>query len=94
MEPVMLVNVITPEDFVGDIIGDINSKRGKIEKIYTKENSKQEIISEIPMSELFGYSTRLRSLSQGRAIYTMEYLKYEKVPANIQEKILKRIRGY
>ncbi|MCK4956855.1 MAG: elongation factor G [Candidatus Cloacimonetes bacterium] len=93
MEPIMLVTVITPEDFMGDIIGDINSKRGKIEVIRTNMN-KQEIVAEIPMSELFGYSTRLRSLSQGRAIYTMEFYHHEKVPINIQEKILKKIRGY
>jgi elongation factor G len=93
MEPIMLVNVITPPEFVGEIIGDINSKRGKIEHI-RPQNQKQEITAEIPMSELFGYSTKLRSISQGRAIYTMEYYKHEKVPANIQEKILKRVRGY
>ena len=94
MEPVMLVSVITPDDFTGDIIGDVNSKRGKIENIRTAKNNKQEIIAEVPMSELFGYSTRLRSLSQGRAIYTMEFLKYEKTPTQIQEKIIKRMRGY
>ena len=93
MEPIMLVTIITPEEFMGDIIGDVNSKRGKIEKIRAN-NNKQEIIAEIPMSELFGYSTRLRSLSQGRAIYTMEFHKHEKVPASIQERILKKIRGY
>ena len=93
MEPLMLVNVITPEEFMGDIIGDLNSKRGKIESIRTSQN-KQEIVAQVPMSELFGYATGLRSISQGRAIYTMEYKKYDKVPVNIQEKILKRIRGY
>jgi len=93
MEPLMLVNVITPEEFMGDIIGDLNSKRGKIESIRTSQN-KQEIVAQVPMSELFGYTTSLRSISQGRAIYTMEYKKYDKVPANIQEKILKRVRGY
>ncbi len=93
MEPLMLVNVITPEEFMGDIIGDLNSKRGKIESIRTSQN-KQEIVAQVPMSELFGYATCLRSISQGRAIYTMEYKKYDKVPVNIQEKILKRVRGY
>jgi elongation factor G len=94
MEPVMLVSVITPEISTGDIIGDINAKRGKIENIIAVKNEKQEIIAEVPMSELFSYSTRLRSLSSGRAIYTMEFLKYEKVPAQVQEKILKKLRGY
>ncbi|RLC58149.1 MAG: elongation factor G, partial [Candidatus Cloacimonadota bacterium] len=93
MEPIMLVSIISPEDFVGEIIGDINAKRGRIEHI-RNVNQKQEITAHIPMSELFGYSTRLRSISQGRADYTTEYLKHEKTPANIQEKILKKVRGF
>ncbi len=93
MEPIMLVNVMTPEEFVGDIIGDINAKRGKIIVIRTNQN-KQNIVAEVPMSELFGYSTRIRSLSQGRAIYTMEFLKYEKTSSVIQNGIIKNIRGY
>ncbi|MCK5050507.1 MAG: elongation factor G [Candidatus Cloacimonetes bacterium] len=93
MEPIMLISIISPEDFVGEIIGDINAKRGRIEHI-RNANQKQEITAHVPMSELFGYSTRLRSISQGRADYTMEYLKHEKTPANIQEKILKKVRGY
>ena len=55
---------------------------------------KQEIVAEVPMSELFGYATQLRSISQGRAVHTMEFLRHEKTPANIQEKILKKVRGY
>ncbi|MDY6915144.1 MAG: elongation factor G [Candidatus Cloacimonadota bacterium] len=94
MEPIMLVNVITPEDFVGDVIGDLNSRRGRIEKVKSDINDKQVVTAETPMSELFGYATELRSLSQGRAVYTMEFSKYEVAPANIQEKILKRVRGY
>jgi elongation factor G len=93
MEPIMLVSIISPEDFVGEIIGDVNAKRGRIEHI-RNANQKQEITAHIPMSELFGYSTRLRSISQGRADYTMEYFKHEKTPANIQEKILKKVRGF
>ncbi len=93
MEPIMLVSVITPEEFVGDIIGDVNSRRGRIETIRRQLN-KQEIVCEIPMSEMFGYATQLRSLSQGRAIYTMEFFKYEKVTSVIQENILRKIRGY
>ena len=93
MEPVMLVNVITPEQFMGDVIGDVNSRRGKISNIHALKN-KQEIVANIPLSELFGYTTTLRSLSQGQAIHTMEFYQYEVVPMNIQEKILKRVRGY
>lgn len=93
MEPIMLVNVITPEDFMGEIIGDINAKRGKILHVRTNLG-KQNIVSEVPMSELFGYSTKLRSISQGRAVYTMEFKKYDKVPANVQNDILRKMRGY
>lgn len=93
MEPIMLVTVITPEESMGDIIGDINSKRGKIGNIRSQAD-KQEISAEIPMSELFDYATRLRSISQGRAIYTMEFSNFAKTPANIQEKILKKVRGF
>lgn len=94
MEPIMLVKVITPEDFMGDIIGDITSKRGKIGDIKPGAKDKKELTAEIPLSELFNYTTRLRSLSQGRAVSSMEFSSYEKVPASIQEAILKRIRGY
>ncbi|MDA3814430.1 MAG: elongation factor G [Candidatus Cloacimonetes bacterium] len=93
MEPIMLISIISPEDFMGEIIGDINAKRGRIEHI-RNYNLKQEITAHVPMSELFGYSTRLRSISQGRAVYTMEYFKHEKTPGNIQEKILKKVRGF
>ncbi len=93
MEPIMLVNVIAPEEFVGDIIGDINAKRGKVIIVRSNQN-KQNIVAEIPMSELFGYSTRIRSLSQGRAVYTMEFCKYEKASMSIQSSIIKNIRGY
>ncbi|MCF7913472.1 MAG: elongation factor G [Candidatus Cloacimonetes bacterium] len=93
LEPIMLLNIITPDDFLGEIIGDINSKRGRVERILNS-NKKQEIVAQVPMSELFGYATRLRSISQGRAIYTMEYHKHEKTPANVQDKILKKVRGF
>jgi len=93
MEPIMRVTVITPEESVGDIIGDVNSRRGKIDTI-RPQLGKQEIIAEVPMSELFGYATQLRSLSQGRAIYTMEFSKYSKVTVSVQDEILKRVRGY
>lgn len=94
MEPIMLLTVLSPDDFVGDIISDINAKRGKIEVMRRHNEYQQEIISEVPLSELFGYSTRIRSLSQGRAIYTLEFKKYEISPQNVQNSVLKRIRGY
>ena len=94
LEPIMLVTVITPEENVGDIISDLNSKRGKIEDIRRQTNNKQEILAKVPMRELFGYSTTIRSISSGRAIYTMEYDSYQIVPNNIKEEIIKKIRGY
>ena len=93
LEPIMLVSIITPEEFTGDLIGDINAKRGKILEV-KDQLLKKEIICEIPMSELFGYASRVRSLSQGRAAHSLEFHSYEKVPASIQENILKKIRGY
>ena len=94
MEPIMLLSVLTPDDFVGDIIGDINAKRGKVEIFRRHNEFQQEIVAEVPLSELFGYATRIRSLSQGRAIYTLEFKKYEITPPTVQANVLKRIRGY
>ncbi|MDD4686817.1 MAG: elongation factor G [Candidatus Cloacimonetes bacterium] len=94
MEPIMLLSVISPEDFVGDIISDINAKRGKIEVMRKHNEYQQEVIAEVPLSEIFGYSTRIRSLSQGRAIYTLEFKKFEIAPAQVQTEVMRRIRGY
>jgi elongation factor G len=94
MEPIMLLSVLTPEEFVGDIIGDINAKRGKVDIFRRHSDFQQEIVADVPFSELFGYATRIRSLSQGRAIYTLEFKKYEITPPNVQAAVLKRIRGY
>ena len=89
LEPIMKVSVTTPEDFLGDVMGDINRRRGKI---LNQQNVRGIVIfeSEVPLSEMFGYSTMLRSLSSGRATYTMEPSHFEKVPAKIQEEITKK----
>jgi len=94
MEPIMLLTVHAPDDFVGDIISDINAKRGRIEVMRRHNEYQQEVIAEVPLSELFGYSTRIRSLSQGRAIYTLEFKKYEIAPTQVQADVLRRIRGF
>ncbi len=94
MEPIMLLSVITPDEFVGDIISDVNAKRGRIEVMRRHTEIQQEVVADVPLSELFGYATRIRSLSQGRAIYTLEFKAYEICPANVQNAVLKRIRGY
>ena len=85
-EPIMLVNVIVPEEYMGDVIGDINSRRGQIQGI-NGHNGIQQITAHVPLSEMFGYATDLRSRSQGRGQYTMEPSHYAEVPKSILEKI-------
>ena len=85
-EPIMLVNVIVPEEYMGDVIGDINSRRGQIQGI-DSHNGVQQITANVPLSEMFGYATDLRSRSQGRGQYTMEPSHYAEVPKSILEKI-------
>ena len=87
LEPIMKVVVTTPEDFMGDVIGDLNRRRGKIMAQTPQKGSVVEIDAEVPLSEMFGYSTQLRSLSSGRATYTMEPSHFEKVPNKIQEEV-------
>jgi elongation factor G len=89
LEPIMKVVVTTPDQFMGDVIGDINRRRGKILN-QTTEKGTVMVESEVPLSEMFGYSTQLRSLSSGRANYTMEPSHFEKVPTKLQEEILKK----
>jgi len=87
LEPVMSVEVITPEEYMGDIIGDLNSRRGMIEKM--ENNTEGSVVkAQVPLSEMFGYSTQLRSISQGRAVYSMEFSKYVPVPEQIAQKII------
>lgn len=88
LEPIMKVEVITPEEFMGDVIGNLSSKRGKIES--TEQRGNARIISaKVPLAEMFGYATELRGLTQGRASFTMEPSHYEEVPANIAETLAK-----
>ena len=89
LEPIMKVVVTTPEDFIGDVIGDLNRRRGKILGQESKKGT-VEIESEVPLSEMFGYSTQLRSLSSGRATFSMEPSHFERVPAKIQEEIVSK----
>ncbi len=89
LEPIMKVVVTTPEQFMGDVIGDLNRRRGKILNQQTLRGV-IEVESEVPLSEMFGYSTQLRSISSGRATYTMEPSHFERVPTKIQDEIVKR----
>ncbi len=86
LEPIMKVEVITPEKFLGDVTGDLSSKRGRIEQMGDRLNVKV-VDAKVPLSEMFGYVTKLRSMSEGRASYTMEFSHYEEVPNNIAEQI-------
>ncbi len=89
LEPVMAVEVVTPEEYMGDVVGDLNRRRGIIEGM--DENPAGKIVrAEVPLAEMFGYSTDLRSASQGRANYTMEFSKYQEVPDSIAESVAKR----
>jgi elongation factor G len=92
LEPIMGVEVVTPEDYMGDVMGDLSSRRGRIEGMEARGNS-QVIRSQVPLSEMFGYSTDLRSRTQGRATYTMQFNSYQEVPKAIAEEIIKRVRG-
>ena len=87
LEPIMKVEVTTPEDYMGNVVGDINAKRGQIEKMSDRLNIKV-IDAKVPLSEMFGYATQLRSMTQGRANYSMEFLHYSEAPRNIAEKVM------
>ena len=92
LEPVMSVEVVTPEDYMGDVIGDLNSRRGQVGQMESRAGN-QVIAATVPLSEMFGYVGDLRSKTQGRATYSMQFDSYQQVPPNIAEEIVKRIRG-
>jgi elongation factor G len=87
LEPVMKVEVITPEDYMGDVIGDINSRRGQVSNLEPRDNV-QVVAAKVPLAEMFGYVNSLRSLSQGRAQYTMVFDSYQTVPHNVADEII------
>lgn len=87
LEPIMKVEVVTPEEFMGEVIGDLNSKRGQIDEMGDRANIKV-IKAKVPLSEMFGYATQLRSMSQGRASYNMEFSHYSEAPKNVTEKMI------
>jgi len=92
LEPIMSVEVVTPEGHLGDVVGDLNSRRGKIGQIEARGQN-QVVMAQVPLSEMFGYATDLRSRTQGRATYTMQFDSYQQTPASVQEEIVARIRG-
>jgi elongation factor G len=92
LEPVMEVEVVTPSDFLGDVIGDLSARRGKIGGM-TQRGDAQVVAADVPLAEMFGYSTTLRSMTQGRAVYTMQFDHYEEVPKNIAETIISKAKS-
>jgi len=92
MEPIMDVEVVVPEEYMGDVISDLNSRRGRIERMDSRDGLKI-IVGQVPLAEMFGYATDVRSITQGRATFTMHFSRYAKVPANITEEVVLRVRG-
>jgi elongation factor G len=92
LEPIMSIEVVTPEEYMGDVIGDLNSRRGRVQNIERRGNV-QVIRSQAPLAEMFGYATSLRSKTQGRATYTMQFSHYDEVPKGVSEGIIAVVRG-
>ena len=92
LEPIMAVEVVTPEDYMGDVIGDLSSRRGRVEGMDQRGNS-HVIKAQVPLSDMFGYATDLRSRTQGRAQYTMQFHSYQEVPDSIAKEIVARVQG-
>jgi elongation factor G len=92
LEPVMAVEVITPEDYMGDVIGDLSARRGKVEGMEQRGTS-QIVRAQVPLSDMFGYATDLRSRTQGRATYSMQFHAYSEVPESIAKEIIAKARG-
>ncbi|MCH2418254.1 MAG: elongation factor G [Acidimicrobiales bacterium] len=92
LEPVMSVEVVTPEDYMGDVVGDLNSRRGRVGQMEAR-GTNQVVSAQVPLSEMFGYATDLRSRTQGRATYTMQFDSYQQTPGSVQEEITRRIHG-
>jgi elongation factor G len=92
LEPVFAVEVVTPEEYMGDVIGDLNRRRGRVNAMEPRGNA-QVVSAHVPLSEMFGYATDVRSMTQGRATYTMQFDSYEEVPSNIAEKVVEGRTG-
>jgi elongation factor G len=92
LEPIMKVEVTVPDEYMGDVMGDLNSRRGRIEGMDARGGA-QVIRSKVPLSEMFGYSTTLRSRTQGRGVYSMEISHYEEVPRSIADEIIAKFKG-
>jgi elongation factor G len=92
LEPIMDVEVVVPQEYMGDVIADLNSRRGKVGGMYQRTDA-QVVAARVPLSEMFGYATSLRSLTQGRAVYTMQFSRYEELPKSLAEDLINRFQG-
>jgi elongation factor G len=92
LEPLMTLEIVTPDEYLGDIVGDINARRGKIEGMEMRRGSRV-ITSHVPLAEMFGYATVLRTFSQGRGVFAMEFARYERTPQGVQDEIVARVEG-
>ena len=92
LEPIMSVEVVVPEQYMGDVIGNLNSRRGKIERMEPRAGT-QVITAKAPLAEMFGYATDLRSMTQGRANYSMHFSHYDEAPKSVAEAVIARVQG-
>ena len=92
LEPVMDVEVVVPSEYQGAVVGDLNSRRGRVVSMDSRGNA-QVIRANVPLGQMFGYATDVRSMTQGRATYTMQFARYEEVPRNIAEEIMAKAAG-
>ena len=92
LEPIMDVEVVVPEEYMGDVIGDLSSRRGRIGGMFQRSDARV-VAASVPLSEMFGYSTRLRSITQGRAVYSMQFSRYEEMPQSMAELIVAKVKG-
>jgi elongation factor G len=92
LEPIMDVEAVTPEEYSGDVMGDLSRRRGKIQQMEERGGAKA-IRAMVPLSEMFGYATQLRSMSQGRASYTMQFASYEPAPKSVAEEVIAKVAG-
>ena len=92
LEPIFDVEVVTPEDYMGDVIGDLSSRRGRIEQM-DQRGTDRIVKAQVPLAQMFGYATELRSRTQGRATYTMQFNSYQEVPKSIADDVVAAVRG-
>ena len=93
LEPIMAVEVVIPEDYLGDVMGHVTARRGRVEGMEARAGGQQVVRAMVPLAEMFGYATTLRSATQGRGTFTMTFDHYEDVPKSVQEEIIKKAKG-